>query len=88
MANLSQLVVRRAAIVDILDLACGKRLAMQSSADGVRRKDEQIIHSIFFPMRKDSTETTDHDIWLLSEEYQYYDYIASEIATREHQMER
>ena len=49
MANLSQLIVRRAAIVDILDLACGKRLAMQASADCVRRKDEQIIHSIFFP---------------------------------------
>lgn len=79
MANLSQLIVRRAAIVDILDLACGQRLAVQASADGVRRKDEQIIHSIFFPMRKDSTETTDHDIWLLSEEYQYYDYIASDM---------
>ncbi|MGX8014290.1 hypothetical protein ACVDG8_037730 (plasmid) [Mesorhizobium sp. ORM8.1] len=79
MANLSQLIVRRAAIVDILDLACGQRLAMQAAADGARRKDEQIIHSIFFPMRKDSTETTDHDIWLLSEEYQYYDYIASDL---------
>lgn len=79
MANLSQLIVRRAAIVDILDLACGKRLGMQVSAEGVRRKDEQIIHSIFFPMRKDSTETADHDIWLLSEEYQYYDYITSDV---------
>ncbi|AMS39352.1 MULTISPECIES: hypothetical protein [Aminobacter] len=79
MANLSQLIVRRAAIVDILDLACGQRLAMQAPADGVRRRDEQIIHSIFFPMRRDSTETTDHDIWLLSEEYQYYDYIASDM---------
>jgi hypothetical protein len=29
-------------------------------------------------MRKDSTEFTDHDIWLLSEEYQYYDHIASD----------
>ena len=79
MANLSQLIVRRAAIVDILDLACNKRLSMQTVVDGVRRKDEQIIHSIFFPMRKDSTETVDHDIWLLSEEYQYYDYIASDM---------
>ena len=43
-----------------------------------RRKDERIIHSIFFPMRKDSSEVTDHDIWLLSEEYQYYDYISSD----------
>jgi hypothetical protein len=79
MATLSQLVVRRAAIVQILDLACGKQLAMQTITEGVRRKDEQIIHSIFFPMRKDSTEVTDHDIWLLSEEYQYYEYIASDM---------
>lgn len=78
MANLSQLVVRRAAIVEVLKLACGRGLAVQAVEDGQRRKDEQIIHSIFFPMRKDSRETTDHDIWLLSEEYQYYDYIASD----------
>ena len=29
-------------------------------------------------MRKDSKEVLDHDVWLLSEEYQYYDYIASD----------
>lgn len=79
MANLSQLIVRRAAIVEVLDLACGKGLAMQAVAEGVRRKDERIIHSIFFPMRKDSTEVVDHDMWLLSEEYHYYDYIASDV---------
>lgn len=78
MANLSQLVVRRAAIVEILALACDRQLAVQAVKDGERRQDERIIHSIFFPMRKDSTETSDHDIWLLSEEYQYYDYIASD----------
>lgn len=77
MANLSQLVVRRAAIVEILSLACNKKLIVQGSAGG-RRQDERIIHSIFFPMRKDSSEVSDHDIWLLSEEYQYYDYIASD----------
>ena len=79
MANLSQLIVRRAAIVEVLDLACGKKLAMQAVAEGVRRKDERIIHSVFFPMRKDSTEVIDHDMWLLSEEYNYYDYIASDV---------
>lgn len=78
MANLSQLVVRRAAIVEILKLACDRGLAVQAATDGHRRKDEQIIHSIFFPMKKDTHETSDHDIWLLSEEYQYYDYIASD----------
>lgn len=78
MANLSQLVVRRAAIVEILKLACDRGLHIQAAADGQRRKDEQIIHSIFFPMKKDSHDTSDHDIWLLSEEYQYYDYIASD----------
>lgn len=79
MANLSQLIVRRAAIVQILDLACDKKLAVQNIDDGSRRKDEQIIHNIFFPMRKDSSEVDDHDIWLLSEEYHYYDYIASDV---------
>ena len=79
MANLSQLIVRRAAIVEVLDLACGKKLSMQAVGDGVRRKDERIIHSIFFPMRKDSAEFADHDMWLLSEEYHYYDYIASDV---------
>ncbi|WP_348946354.1 hypothetical protein ABHF33_07405 [Chitinibacter sp. FCG-7] len=80
MANLSQLIVRRAAIVDILGLACSKSLTMQKTVPtGSRRKDERIIHSIFFPMRKDCTEVADHDMWLLSEEYHYYDYIASDM---------
>lgn len=77
MVNLSQLVVRRAAIVEILALACGRQLEVQTAETG-RARNEEIIHSIFFPMRKDSTEALDHDIWLLSEEYQYYDYIASD----------
>lgn len=79
MANLSQLIVRRAAIVQVLDLACNKKLAVQNVSDNARRKDERIIHSVFFPMRKDSTTAGDHDIWLLSEEYHYYDYIASDV---------
>ncbi len=81
MANLSQLIVRRACIVKVLELACAQELAIQTegTVDGVRRKDERLIHSIFFPMRKDSTEVVDHDIWLLSEEYHYYDYIASDM---------
>ncbi|WP_260407416.1 hypothetical protein [Pseudomonas cichorii] len=79
MANLSQLIVRRAAIVQILDLACSKSLKMQQITDNTKRKDERIIHSIFFPMRKDSSDVSDHDIWLLSEEYHYYDYIASDM---------
>lgn len=78
-ANLSQLIVRRTAIVEILDLATRCQLAMQNVNDGKRRKDEAIIHSIFFPMRKDSTEVADHDVWLLSEEYHYFDYIASDV---------
>jgi hypothetical protein len=79
MANLSQLIVRRACVVEVLELACGRNLTVQAHSEGERRKDERLIHSIFFPMRKDSTEVTDHDIWLLSEEYHYYDYIASDM---------
>ncbi len=79
MANLSQLVVRRAAIIEILDLAVGKNLQIQQLSDGERRKDEEVIHNIFFPMRKDSHQVSDHDIWLLNEEYHYYSYIASDM---------
>lgn len=77
MANLSQLVVRRAAVLEILSLAINKKLLMQSK-NNEKRCDEKIIHNIFFPMGKDSLEVTDHDIWLLSEEYQYFEYIASD----------
>lgn len=79
MANLSQLVVRRSALIDVLDLAVRQGLNVQTKIpDGQRRNNEALIHSIFFPMRKDSDEVTDHDVWLLSEEYHYYDYIASD----------
>ncbi len=80
MANLSQLVVRRAAIIETLDVAVKRELDIQNIDDGKRRKDERLIHSIFFPMGRDSHDVTDHDIWLLSEEYHYYDYIASDKA--------
>ena len=79
MANLSQLVVRRANLIDVLDMAVNEGLSVQSSLpDGKRRRNEALIHNIFFPMRKDSEEVSDHDVWLLSEEYHYYDYIASD----------
>jgi hypothetical protein len=79
MANLSQLVVRRANLIDVLDMAVNEGLSVQSSLpDGKRRRNEALIHNIFFPMRKDSDEVSDHDVWLLSEEYHYYDYIASD----------
>lgn len=79
MANLSQLVVRRSNMIDVLDMAVKEMLAVQSkSLQTKRRNNEALIHNIFFPMRKDSTEVSDHDVWLLSEEYHYYDYIASD----------
>lgn len=79
MANLSQLVVRRSNLVDVLDMAVNQSLNIQADLPkGQRRNNEALIHSIFFPMRKDSCEVSDHDVWLLSEEYHYYDYIASD----------
>lgn len=79
MANLSQLVVRRSALIDVLDLAVKQRLSMQEEREeGDRRKNEALIHNIFFPMRKDSKEVASHDVWLLSEEYHYYEYISSD----------
>lgn len=68
MANLSQLVVRRSSLIDVLDLTVKQRLKIQTvTHDGQRRKNEALIHNIFFPMRKDSSEVDSHDVWLLSE---------------------
>lgn len=87
MSNLSQLVVRRSALLEILKLAIHNDLPIQKDAgqgnDTVNKKsekrcDERIVHSLFFPMGKDSKETVDHDIWILSDEYHYFDYIASD----------
>lgn len=81
MANLSQLVVRRANMIEILAMAVKGLLKVQTDLQpGERRKNEALIHNIFFPMRKDSHEISgrDHDVWLLSEEYSYYEYIASD----------
>lgn len=80
MANLSQLVVRRSAMLDVLERATQLMLDCQQDAPGKRRDHEKIIHNIFFPTGKDSNDTVDHDIWILSEEYQYYDHIASDKA--------
>lgn len=75
--NLSQLVVRRAAVLEVLASAVIKGLAAQN-IPGKRRNDESIIHQIFFPMQSDTRETYDHDIWILNEEYQYFEYISSD----------
>jgi hypothetical protein len=79
MANLSQLVVRRSNMIEVLAMAVKQLLKVQTGLQpGERKKNEALIHNIFFPMRKDSNEVSDHDVWLLSEEYHYYDYIASD----------
>jgi hypothetical protein len=78
MVHLSQIIVRRAAILEILKLAISKTLSIQSDQNE-RRQDESVIHNIFFPMGRDSVETKDHDIWLLSEEYAYFNYMTSDM---------
>ena len=78
MANLSQLVVRRKAMIEILRHATNKLLLCQQAEAGKRNENEKIIHNVFFPMGKDNTNTKDHDIWLLNEEYQYFEHIASD----------
>ncbi|WP_431288813.1 hypothetical protein [Roseateles chitinivorans] len=78
MTNLSQLVVRRSAMIEVLRMAVDGLLICQEKSPGERNENEKIIHNIFFPMGKDSTETAEHDIWLLNEEYQYFEYISSD----------
>jgi len=70
--------VRRAAILEILHLAIEKGLPAQNARE--KRCDEKFIHNVLFPTGKDSNDTQNHDIWLLNEEYQYFDYIASDKA--------
>lgn len=78
MTNLSQLVVRRSAMIEVLRHAVAKLLDCQIEVDGKRNEHERIIHNIFFPTGKDSTDAMEHDIWLLNEEYQYFEHIASD----------
>ncbi|RRA22000.1 hypothetical protein DF038_17735 [Burkholderia cepacia] len=78
MTNLSQLVVRRSAMIEVLRHAVDKLLDCQQQVDGKRNEHERIIHNVFFPTGKDSADTKDHDIWLLNEEYQYFEHIASD----------
>lgn len=80
MANLSQLVVRRTAMLEVLQRATELMLSCQKDESGRRRDDEKIIHNIFFPTGRDSNEIKDHDIWILNEEYHYYEHIASDKA--------
>jgi hypothetical protein len=80
MANLSQLVVRRTAMLEVLQKATNLMLECQQEDAASRREDEKIIHNIFFPTGKDSNDSVDHDIWILNEEYHYYEHIASDKA--------
>ncbi|KAA8733788.1 type I restriction enzyme HsdR N-terminal domain-containing protein [Acinetobacter qingfengensis] len=78
MANLSQLVVRRSSMIEVLSKAVKLMLACQEKSSDARREDEKVIHNIFFPTGKNNTEIIDHDIWLLNEEYHYFEHIASD----------
>jgi hypothetical protein len=77
MANLSQLVVRRSAMLEILRSAITGMLSVQENNSG-RNENERIIHNIFFPTGKDNSEQIEHDIWILNEEYHYFEHIASD----------
>ncbi|MFB2816012.1 hypothetical protein ACE014_19425 [Shewanella xiamenensis] len=79
MANLSQLVVRRSAMLEVLTCAIKGELSVQDSKSG-RNENEKLIHNIFFPTGKDSKDIIDHDIWILNEEYHYFEHIASDKA--------
>lgn len=80
MASLSQLVVRRVAVLDVLRHAMKKDLAVQRRREklGQISQNEVILHNIFFPRYQDTESASQHDIWILDEEYQYYDYICSD----------
>ncbi|WP_105104036.1 hypothetical protein [Microbulbifer pacificus] len=77
MANLSQLVVRRSSMLEVLKRAQEFMLNCQANSRG-RNENEKIIHNVFFPTGRDSNDSIDHDIWILNEEYHYFEHIASD----------
>ncbi|MBT2771289.1 hypothetical protein J7J47_03470 [Halomonas sp. ISL-60] len=77
MANLSQLVVRRTSMLEVLKLAVDSMLICQNDRGG-RKENERMIHNVFFPSGKSSEDSIDHDIWILNEEYHYFEHIASD----------
>ena len=78
MANLSQLVVRRTSMIEVLKKAVSLTLDCQIEQTGIKRQNENIIHNISFPTGRDNSESIDHDIWILNEEYHYFEHIASD----------
>lgn len=75
--SLSQLVVWRSFIVGHLRKICVGDVNYQEHKK--RKNTEALIHNILFPMKTDSYKTKVHDIWILGEDYQYYDYITSDL---------
>lgn len=87
MANLSQLVIRRSSMLKVLKHALENSLSCQVTDTGQRKENEKIIHNIFFPTGKDDSDEIDHDVWILNEEYHYFEHISSDKALSSYRLD-
>jgi hypothetical protein len=72
-ADLARYVVHRKAVIDLLEKLLGKN-------EEDKFTDEEVIHSIFFPIRSSSDEVSadKQNLWLLDERLTYHSFLASD----------
>lgn len=71
-AKLSEYILHRKQILDLLDLHLKKKDSGYST--------EEIIHSLIFPLRKTSDEISleEHNLWVIDDKLSFHDYLASD----------
>lgn len=71
-ANLAKYIIHRKSVINLLDKFIG-------SSDG-KFQTEDVIHNIFFPMRKTSDEISyeKQNLWLIDERLAYHNYLSSD----------
>lgn len=74
-ASLAQYIVRRKAIIDLLEQRLGYR-----DENKEHKYKEDAIHGIICPLKKtsDDIEYGDHNLWLVDDRLAYYDFLASD----------
>jgi hypothetical protein len=76
---LAEYVVRRKAVLDIMD-----KLLEYKDAEKQSYQREDALHQLICPMRVDSTKLSieDHNLWLIDDRLAFFNYFASDIELR------
>jgi len=71
-AKLSEYILHRKHILDLLELHLKKKDSQYST--------EEAIHSLIFPLRKTSNEISleEHNLWVIDDKLSFHDYLASD----------